>query len=168
MRNTSPVPRTLALAFALLSLGCGKEIGNACQTNIDCQQDGTRECDLSQPGGYCVVSGCDEKACPSGSVCIRFFSYLFSTASCQGDTDCPTDNLCLPDSPTSLCVPRISEQRYCQKSCGDNSDCRGGYICQTAGMVGTTATLPTRGSIALVNTANQSKPVRFCAPKTSP
>jgi hypothetical protein len=166
VRNTLPVPRTLALAcsLALLLLGCGKEIGDSCQTNIDCDQNSTRDCDLSQPGGYCTVYGCDEKSCPGGSVCVRFFSYLFSTTTCQSDADCAAEALCLPDSPAPLCVPRLSEQ-YCVKTCGSNGDCRGGYQCQTAGQIGLPADGPTRGSLALVNTDAPSKPIRFCAPQ---
>jgi hypothetical protein len=74
----------------------------------------------------------------------------------------------LPDSPAPRCVQRTSEQRFCQKACGDNGDCRGGYVCQTAALTGTTATAPTHGSLALVNTDEKKGPVRFCAPKATP
>ena len=62
MANTLPVFRLVLLFLLLVCLApaCGKEIGDSCSTNVDCAQDGTRDCDLSQPGGYCTVNGCDE------------------------------------------------------------------------------------------------------------
>jgi hypothetical protein len=71
-----------ALALFCLALGaCGHEIGDGCKTAADCDPNGTRACDLSQPGGYCTQIGCDDKSCPSGSVCLRIFpeSQLYET-----------------------------------------------------------------------------------------
>jgi hypothetical protein len=164
MANTPPVPRTLLLVtlLALLTPACGKDIGDSCSTNVDCAQNGTRDCDLSQPGGYCTVNGCDEKSCPSGSVCIRIFPYNYSGATCSADANCPSDHLCLPEG---LCVPRASERRYCEKKCGGNGDCRDEYVCREAGIEGKRSELSTYGSIALVAEPNQSPVVKFCAPK---
>ena len=62
--RTSPVkaigPVALGLAM-LLASACGRDIGDECQTSVDCDPNGTRACDLSQPGGYCTVLGCDEQ-----------------------------------------------------------------------------------------------------------
>jgi len=157
--------RRFALPLVLLALlapACGKEIGDECSTNVDCAQDGTRDCDQSQPGGYCTVNGCDEKSCPSEAVCIRIFPYGTADLPCTADADCMgADLLCLPEG---LCVPRASERRYCERKCGGNGDCRGGYECREAGIEGKPATTSTYGSIALVANANQSTVVRFCAP----
>jgi hypothetical protein len=167
MANTPPVPKfaVLLLLLALLSPACGKEIGDPCTTNVDCQQDGTRDCDLSQPGGYCTVNGCDEKSCPSEAVCIRVFPYEIKGATCSVDSDCTSNGLCLPP-PDSFCVPRSSERRYCERSCGSNGDCRGGYVCRQAGIEGQSGSTSSYGSIALVGKPNQSTVVvvKFCAP----
>jgi len=192
MANTPPVPR-FVLSFVLLALlapACGKEIGDPCTTNVDCQQDGTRDCDQSQPGGYCTVNGCDELSCPSEAVCIRVFPTQKSACQqdsdcrsagmypadvsglcradgicgCDADSGCTSDGLCLPDLPHGFCVPRNSERRYCERGCGSNGDCRGGYVCREAGIEGNTPTSSTYGSVALVANANRSTVVRFCAP----
>jgi len=163
MANTPPVFRFL-LSLALVALvvpACGKEIGDGCSTNVDCAQDGTRDCDLSQPGGYCTVNGCDEKSCPSEAVCIRIFPYEAPGPACHTDADCTSEGLCLPEG---FCVPRASERRYCERNCGSNGDCRGGYVCREAGIEGNPASASTYGSLALVASANLSTVVRFCAP----
>jgi len=160
------VPRSLPafslLAFAaLLTTACGSEIGDSCSTNVDCAQDGTRDCDLSQPGGYCTVNGCDEKSCPEEAVCIRIFPYESPGAACQQDSDCASSDLCLPEG---LCVPRASERRYCERKCGSDGDCRGGYECRAAGIQGVPSNQTTYGSVALVANPTASTVVKFCAP----
>lgn len=161
--DTAPVPRSLlifVLSLPLLS-SCGSEIGDSCSTNVDCAQDGSRDCDLSQPGGYCTVNGCDEESCPEEAVCIRIFPYTAPGADCATDADCASSELCLPDG---FCVPRLSERRFCERRCGGNGDCRGGYVCRQAGIEGVPTDQSTYGSIALVANANQSTIVKFCAP----
>ena len=64
---------------------------------------------------------------------------------------CAADQLCLP---SGLCVPRADEQRLCERTCGSNSDCRGGYECRAGG---------TLGSLALLS--DPCATVSFCAPK---
>jgi hypothetical protein len=190
MANTGPVPRSAVffVLFALLAPACGKEIGDSCATNVDCAQDQTRDCDLSQPGGYCTVNGCDEKSCPSEAVCIRIFPYEVARPTCQLDSDCPSgvgrclqsdgscgcdrdsdctsDGLCVPDVPHNYCVPRTSERRYCLRSCGSDGDCRGGYVCREAGVEvkDWTPAVSTYGSVAMVANASMSTVVKFCAP----
>jgi hypothetical protein len=67
--------------------------------------------------------------------------------------------ICGPDSsapePYACCVPSVSERRYCAATCGNNGDCRGGYVCRTS---------ETLGSIALRPDPNQSATAKFCAP----
>jgi hypothetical protein len=194
MANTPAVLRFAVslVLLALLAPACGKEIGDSCSTNVDCAQDGTRDCDLSQPGGYCTVNGCDEKSCPSEAVCIRIFPYEVSHPVCQldssqgsncpvgtgkclqpdgvcgcaSDLDCTSDDVCVPDVPHSYCAPRNSERRYCERNCGSNGDCRGGYVCRAAGIeaLNWTPASSTYGSIALVANATPNTVVRFCAP----
>lgn len=164
--NTPAVSRSPSL-FALLALGallvqgCGKEIGDSCSTNVDCAQDGTRDCDLSQPSGYCTILGCDEQSCPSEAVCVRVFPYVSPGQSCTQDSDCTSDQLCLPEG---FCVPRAAERRYCERTCGSNGDCRSGYACRQVGIEGLPSTTTTYGSIALVANATPSTIVKVCSP----
>jgi len=170
--NTAAVRITRVLLAILITsaAACGRDIGDDCTTNVDCAQDGTRDCDQSQPGGYCTVNGCDEKSCPSEAVCIRVFPYEFkmSDNACAADTDCTSDQLCVPDAPSGFCVPRVSERRFCEKKCGSNGDCRGGYVCHEAGIEGNQSTGNTYGSLALVSSPNASTVVKFCAPAPTP
>jgi hypothetical protein len=124
------------MALALALSGCGKEIGDECVIDSDCDPNGQRDCDSSQqPGGYCTIQGCDYNTCPEDSACIRFFIGGFNNRPCDhktedkpdGTDDCSLDELC---SLEDLCVPRSSESRYCMATCGDDGDCRDGYECR--------------------------------------
>ena len=87
VKSGTIVSSTLALAvaaFALLSAsGCTREIGDECQTSVDCDPSGRRACDLSQPGGYCTIVGCSETSCPESSACIRYFPEAYLTVTLQ-------------------------------------------------------------------------------------
>jgi hypothetical protein len=149
-------PRALVVvaALALVAGACSHEIGDSCKTAADCDPNGTRVCDLSQPGGYCTQVGCDEKSCPSDSVCIRYFpeNLLAEAQTCvalcedvgqtgvatdkcpKGRTDdCASDELCLD---SGRCVKRSFETRSCARTCGGDGDCRGGYACRDSGETG--------------------------------
>jgi len=63
--------------------GCGKQIGDECQTASDCDPSGSRICDLAQPGGYCTILGCDQTTCPGEATCIRYFPTPFLTKACD-------------------------------------------------------------------------------------
>jgi hypothetical protein len=90
-------------AIALAGIGCAPEIGDDCGTALDCSAQGSRECDRTQPGGYCTIAGCEDGTCPSEAVCVKF-----------------------RPSAERLAVT------YCMYKCGDRSDCRGGYQCTSA------------------------------------
>ena len=165
----------------MTAAGCGRSIGDECTINTDCSANGDRTCDMSQPGGYCTIEGCDQTSCPDNSVCVRFFPEQFLSQPCNpacedtdaeaatptqarcpellptcpaaiGRTDdCSADQVCLP---VGVCAPRADEQRLCVKTCGGNGDCRGGYECRTGG---------TLGSLPLLN--DPCGTVNFCAPQ---
>jgi hypothetical protein len=137
----------------LVQGACSKKIGDACRSSIDCSQESERLCDISQPGGYCTIEGCDERSCPEEAVCIRFFPRLFLTKSCKDNAAaCAADEVCLEAD--GLCAPRTSERRFCALACGNNGDCRGQYECREAGK---------GGSLPLVT--NPARKVSFCAPQ---
>jgi hypothetical protein len=158
------------LALAALSLSaCGHDIGDDCRSSADCDPNGTRACDLSQPGGYCTIVGCDEHACPSGSWCIRYFPEMYLTKECTPapldatgpfDEGCNADELCLASERSQsggFCAKRSSEQRQCAINCSDASDCRGGYQCRKTGS----------GGAVLLSTNPTATMVNFCAPLTN-
>ncbi|HEY0194211.1 MAG TPA: hypothetical protein VGC42_24015 [Kofleriaceae bacterium] len=118
------------LALATLAAGCGKEIGDSCTFDTDCDANGNRTCvdPTAGHGGYCSVLGCDYQSCPDEATCVRFFTGGFSNKACTDDTGCTEDELCAIEG---QCVPRSSEVRYCMKKCDDNGDCRDGYECRT-------------------------------------
>jgi len=167
--HTCPVNhRCLFLTFLVAGLaasGCSKKIGDGCSTNIDCAQDGTRICDLSQPGGYCTEDGCTNDSCPSESICVRFFDQKYATTSCSPELPCPTaDQVCVEQGaaaspPNQFCVPAASERRFCAEKCGSDGDCRGGYSCQAAG---------TYGSLALLKDPVEAQNAKFCSPTPKP
>jgi hypothetical protein len=148
---------TLALvALAAAAGGCKREIGDECTTAADCNPNGTRSCDASQPGGYCTIQGCDETSCPEEAACIRYFPAQYLTKSCDPSANpngCAADEFCLDEG---LCAPASQELRYCAKTCSSGDDCRGGYECRLAG---------TRGSMAL--TSNVNAIIHFCAPQST-
>lgn len=104
---------SIALAAAAtmpLAVGCSPSIGDSCSVSTDCDINGTRICDLAEPGGYCTIRGCDIGTCPDGEAsCVQF----------------------RPDE------PRLTDS-FCMYSCESDSDCRDdeGYRCLTAAQVG--------------------------------
>lgn len=161
----------LGAAFWLLavSLGagaCSRKIGDGCSSSADCDPtSGTRTCDLSQPGGYCILEGCDARSCPSDSVCVRFFPEMLLTPTqantcVVGDAStCKPDELCLAttcagsETCPGVCARLSWEKRDCVQSCGTDGDCRGGYVCQKT---------RTGGTVPLTLTPNTTP--SFCAP----
>jgi hypothetical protein len=161
----------LCLGFVVLgTLACGRHIGDSCSSSADCDPtSGTRTCDLSQPGGYCLLEGCDARSCPGDSVCIRVFPGALLSKICSAEVPCDTDEVCLPytSSPSpssdggtstvrsgSYCARMSLEKRLCLQGCGGNGDCRSGYTCVEAG---------TNGTIALTLTASEAASTRYCA-----
>ncbi len=104
--------------FALA--GCGKDIGDSCESVNECiSTDIDRLC-LTQdgegfPGGYCTKFNCGgSNACPEEATCVAYRSTL-------GGGEC--------DSNTSL--SRL-QRNFCMLRCERDSDCRSGYRCLSA------------------------------------
>ena len=60
-----------------------REIGDECTTAADCNPNGSRSCDATQPGGYCTIQGCDETSCPEEAACMRYFPAQYLTKPCD-------------------------------------------------------------------------------------
>jgi len=86
---------------------CAPEIGDECETSVDCDIQNKRTCDLTQPDGYCTLAGCDTGTCPDEAVCVAF----------------------RPD-------PERLSENWCMAACDDSGDCRSGYRCLRAEQLG--------------------------------
>jgi hypothetical protein len=121
--------------IAALTAACGNQIGDSCFLSTDCDPNGNRICDGSQPDGYCTIVGCDYNTCPSESVCVEFFNGSFANKPCNpqtedfpgGTDDCSFDEVC---TLAGQCAPSSSEVRYCEKKCSSDGDCRSQYECR--------------------------------------
>lgn len=138
----------VALALCALAGACGRKIGDKCRDPIDCNnEDITRTCDQSAPGGYCTVDGCDEKSCPDEAVCIRFFPNMeFLNKPCDPDamvSGCEPQELCVSYPGGGRCAPRSTEKRNCVLKCDDDGDCREEYACRASGQGNSLALTPT-------------------------
>jgi len=163
----------LAVAALLtVTAACGHKIGDSCGNSADCDPStGSRTCDISQPGGYCIIEGCDARSCPSDSICVRFFPrppVLEAAMACDpaaastcsaGPTSgvcCEANEVCLPtptDTVPGRCVRASLEKRACVMNCDSNDDCRGGYLCRATGSCGT-----------LPLTLDPNSTPKYCAP----
>ncbi len=166
----------LVVASTLVAAaGCTHNIGDPCNTNVDCSPAGDRFCDTSAPGGYCTVEGCDVNTCPNSEACVRFLTQRldepctydpaqpFSRADCpESDEECICDTA-IPDGGTTCtahCAPEDSERRWCQHRCSTDSDCRIGYHCVEAGSGGALL-VPTLNN---PNPSSSNPPTLFCEP----
>ncbi len=96
--------RWFCLIMLCAASGCAPEIGDDCESSIDCSVNSERICDTASPGGYCTIANCDADTCPEDAVCVEF---RFN--------------------------PERLASRWCMASCEDGGDCRGGdYGCVRA------------------------------------
>ncbi|HEX2573820.1 MAG TPA: hypothetical protein VH877_30000, partial [Polyangia bacterium] len=155
------------VAFGGMMTACGNQIGASCRVNLDCSALGDRFCDVSAPGGYCTVEGCDNRSCPSGSVCIRFFQPIPS-------------RLCNPLTANLNCAP--SERCLCvngavdaQGNCPSMSTPDKGGHCETnpSTLCNTSSDCPPTGGACLCDygdrdpQGNCPPPLGQCAPESS-
>ena len=102
-----------SLCFALLAAACAAEIGDDCGYDIDCSPSMDRNCDRSQPGGYCLIIGCTSDECPGEAVCVEF------TTPCPEGTD---GGVCDQIEPNR-------GRTYCLRHCKSDKGCRSRYSC---------------------------------------
>jgi hypothetical protein len=123
---------TLTALAALALSACGSDIGDSCSIDSECSARGDRHCDVTSPGGYCTIFGCDFDTCPDEAVCVRFFA-VATDIECDPHTeglstwDCTPDELCTRGG---FCVPRAAELRACMRKCKREGDCRDRYECR--------------------------------------
>lgn len=112
MKNT----HVLWLLFALGLSACSAEIGDDCNYDVDCSPNMNRNCDQTQPGGYCLVIGCASDGCPGEAVCVEFSS------------PCPEYPMGGEDETCDIL--EVNRARtYCLRRCGSDKDCRDRYFC---------------------------------------
>jgi hypothetical protein len=101
----------LLVALAAVHAGCKPKIGDDCRISTDCSAAGDRLCDITAPGGYCTVFGCEPGTCPEDeALCVEF-----------GQQRSP---LCHDNQ-----SPSPYARTFCMAKCDSDSDCRGGYQC---------------------------------------
>jgi hypothetical protein len=110
-------PRAIAFAALVIAAfalaGCTPAIGDRCTLSTDCSVQGNRQCDTTQPGGYCTMLQCIANSCPDNAACVEL------GASVPG---CAYDDYSAPSRVgTSMCL----------KTCSSDTDCRqsDGYTC---------------------------------------
>lgn len=93
-RSASPSALLISAFIALACNACAPEIGDECETDLDCSAQGSRPCDRTQTGGYCTIAGCEQGTCPEEAVCVKFRPTVERQAStfcmlrCGSDGDC--------------------------------------------------------------------------------
>lgn len=132
MRNI--IFSVFCLVFAA---GCNAEIGDECQYDVDCSANMDRNCDRSQPGGYCLIIGCEPDECPGEAVCVEFTS------------PCPIGL----DEEACRRIEANRGRTYCLKHCKSKGNCRSNYSCEE----------PDEVSAAIVDFETQKRKV--CVPK---
>lgn len=177
---SAAISSALWLCLLTFSAACSRQIGDGCTLNVECSPQGDRFCDLSSPGGYCTVEGCDAQSCPDGAVCVRFFSLQRGAATCDtrrtARTGCTSPDCCEPGSPgccrlgerclcdtagcaQGYCASETSEHRWCMHRCNSDGDCRDNYRCYATNQGGAIAT-PVRADAGTVEVPAEN----YCAP----
>jgi hypothetical protein len=114
------LPFALSGVILVFITGCAPEIGDDCNTSLDCSQQGDRLCDTKQPGGYCTIFNCEPDSCPEDEAVCVAFDFVLDPACHPGDD--------LPANDTEWA--RFG-RTFCMKACEEDDDCRDdeGYEC---------------------------------------
>lgn len=94
----------------MIFAACAPTIGDACEDALQCSVNADRECDLTQPLGYCTLRGCDPDTCPDSAICVEWrydlprSSETWCMAQCKNDGDCRADDgyACMSESDPRL------------------------------------------------------------------
>ena len=112
--------RSALLWMSLLLFACGAEIGDECQSSVDCSPEGDRICDQAQAGGYCTVKECAADGCPDDALCVLFgseqrFQRLYCMAACEEEGDCRGSaySCVRPEDNDSTVIDEHRSGRYC-------------------------------------------------------
>jgi hypothetical protein len=101
------------LLFAITALvACRPQIGDECETSVDCSSTQERLCDISQPGGYCTIFNCEPDTCPDESACIEYAAQPSVLPECRD-----------PHATTRY------QRSFCLQKCEEDGDCRDRYVC---------------------------------------
>lgn len=132
--------------------GCSAEIGDECQANSDCSLNYDRTCDFHQPGGYCLIIGCEPNSCPEEASCVEFIT------PCPEPFDGAGPDLNGNNAECDEIEPN-RKRTYCLKHCNKNDDCRSNYDCVGVADSGEPNTIP---QAAIIDDSSKSK---ICVPK---
>ncbi|HEV8320386.1 MAG TPA: hypothetical protein VG389_02145 [Myxococcota bacterium] len=115
-----------ALCAAAAGAGCPERIGGKCDNSLDCSSERTRLCDISQPGGYCLIPGCEAggSVCPHEASCVAFrdTAESFCLRACERDAQCRDGYVCcVPEADAGIAilplpdggVPANGDPGYC-------------------------------------------------------
>jgi hypothetical protein len=113
----------VVLSSVALITGCGDpptKVGDVCQIDDHCggtEGTFTLACDISIPGGACMVQGCtpDDPA----------------TEADEDDGSCPDGSRCVVECPEGVRNCDTEEAMYlCRRSCDQQSDCGEVIVCR--------------------------------------
>ena len=126
----------IVLLFLGSTLGsaCAPEIGDDCESSVDCSPNGDRICDVASPNGYCTVRACDPDTCPEEGTCVEW----------RYDPDRTAIN-------------------YCMRRCGPDEGCRDGYACLRAADVREAVGDPSSPQLArIIDLDRDAETTMFC------
>jgi len=124
---------------------CTSKVGDSCSSNQDCSPTGALICDLSKPGGYCTVQGCNQRDCPDDGICVSFYPIDFLSTSCDPSREDNIDDLSISEdrcAPYEICLgdgrcaSKLSASRFCMQQCENDDNCRDDYLCRDTGKDG--------------------------------
>jgi hypothetical protein len=109
----------IAMLSAGLLISCAAKIGDDCELDVDCSPSMERNCDNSQPNGYCLIIGCGPDECPKEASCVEF------------TTPCPVGEGYEAEAEWDKCglIEPNRGRTYCLKRCHSNKGCRPSYEC---------------------------------------
>ncbi len=150
------------LPSLLLLVSCSKEIGIPCGYDIDCSPNMNRTCDSVQPGGYCLILGCESDECPSEAVCVEF------TTPCP---EGPQEGEPGWEEYEETCnqIEPNRGRSYCLRKCKAHNSCRADYMCVLSELdeedeEERTSELPVLENTTIIDFDVTNPDVGFCVP----